>query len=71
MIKDNYEVVRYFQDGRAPIVQKQNLTLEKAQEWCNDPETSSKTARHTQGTVKQRNLDRGQYHWFDGYREMK
>ena len=47
------------------VVLAKGLTLEAAQEWCSDPETSSSTA------VSPENLEltslRGQ--WFDGYRK--
>ena len=70
---DMYEIVRFYQDGRKQRVQKRNLTLKQAQEWCNDPETSSMTAKNACGD-NQKMIDRWhakQKHWFDGYREQK
>ena len=55
-----YNIYRYYNKlGKKPKLQATGLTLEKAQEWCNDPETSSKTA------TKKRS--RCRYEWFDGY----
>lgn len=70
MSDNTYEVVRMYQDGRKSRTQQHNLTLEQAQKWCNDPETSSKTASKYAGMTKQKNLDRKCGHWFDGYRQQ-
>lgn len=59
-----YEVVRFF-FGQGGEVIASGLTLEEAQEHCNDPETSSRTCTSEAGLQLTR--ERGQ--WFDGYRE--
>lgn len=61
-----YKVIRFF--NNAPnIVIKTGLTLEEAQEHCNNPETSSRTAK---GLVEH-TLTRNFGQWFDGYEEEK
>ena len=37
-----YKIVRFFQDDRESKTITTDLTLEEAQEHCNDPETSGK-----------------------------
>lgn len=59
-----YNVVRFFQNGGQEVVEE-DLTLEQAQEHCNDPETSSSTCTDPEGVA--RTTARGQ--WFDGYTE--
>lgn len=66
-----YQVVRYYQDpNKRAVVQKENLTLEQAREWCSDDETSSKTASKYASMTKRSNLDKNQQNWFDGYRSQ-
>lgn len=61
-----YMIRRFFRDGdKNPIVIKRGLTLEQAQEYCNDPETSSSTAQSPQ--AKEYTAKYGP--WFDGYDE--
>lgn len=67
MIKDDYKVIKFYQDGRKSQVIKRNLTLEKAQKICQDPETSSKTCKLFQSPTIQKNLDNSNGHWFYGY----
>ena len=43
-----YEVIKFNQDGRKHVVTT-GLTLKEAQKICNDPETSSMTARKPLG----------------------
>lgn len=66
-----YKILRFYQDGRRARVQKTGLTLEQAQAWCNDPQTSSRSARKPAGCqndLKQiQRWDAKQKHWFDGY----
>lgn len=57
-----YNIVRfYFRAGRRVIAR--NLTLEEAQMWCRDPETSSKTCTSSTGKARTRKIGP----WFDGY----
>jgi hypothetical protein len=61
-----YRIERmYFSDDFDTEVIRTGLTLEEAQEWCSDPETSSRTATLAEGV--QRTARRGP--WFDGYTE--
>lgn len=60
----SYKIVRYFASGQRRTIYR-GLTLEEAQEHCNDPETSSRTC--TNSTGKQRTKRCGP--WFDGYTE--
>jgi hypothetical protein len=61
---DTYKIVRnYFnRSGRGRTVAR-HLTLDEAQAWCRDPETSSSTA--TKAVNVQRTKRMGP--WFDGY----
>ena len=57
-----YKIIRFYQySGRRPII-KQGLTLEEAQEHCEDPETSSSTCADKSHKDKHGP-------WFDGYTE--
>lgn len=62
-----YKVVRfYFSDPDLNrTVTQTGLTLEEAQDHCNDPESSSSSCTTPEGT--QRTADHGP--WFDGYEE--
>lgn len=63
-----YRIVRFWQRGGRDYVEGEGttgLTLEEAQAWCQDPETSSKTA--TSGIARMVTAARGE--WFDGYEE--
>jgi len=59
-----YKVVRMYRDHDWNKVIKHGLTLEQAQEYCQDPETSSSTC-----TDKWHERKFGP--WFDGYEEVK
>lgn len=60
-----YKIVRkYFQDKESKEI-KTGLTLEKAKEHCNDPETSSKTCSTLEGMERTRKYGP----WFDCYYE--
>ena len=62
-----YKIVRmYFNDNYRRRTIKQGLTLEEAQAWCKDPETSSSTCTEKKGLKRTEKY--GQ--WFDGYEEM-
>lgn len=59
---ERYKIVRgYFKGGRRVIMR--GLTLEQAQAWCQNPETSSRTCRKA-ANVRRTRL-KGP--WFDGY----
>ena len=49
-MEDTYNIRRFYENENRPsrIVQ-QDLTLEQAKKWCNDPETSSYTAQSPKG----------------------
>lgn len=61
-----YTIYRFFlraEHGRQIV--KTGLTLEEAQKHCQDPETSSKTAKGPEARIS--TILRGP--WFDGYQE--
>ena len=64
---DKYKIVRgYAKDGKSSRTIQTGLTLEEAQEYCRDPETSSRTCITAAAKrITQRNGD-----WFDGYERM-
>lgn len=71
-MEDTYKIVRVYEKTlKHSRVQKRGLTLEQAQKWCNDPETSSMTARKPLGCDgDDRQIERWhdkQKHWFDGF----
>lgn len=57
MSEQRYRIVRLYQDNRERKIIKSGLTLKEAQEHCRNPETSSRTAKHSRETGD----------WFDGY----
>ena len=59
-----YKIVRMFMHGGKRTI-KSGLTLEQAQAWCHDPQTSSRTAT----TAKARRMTATRGPWFDGYDE--
>lgn len=59
-----YKIVRAFFNGGKRTI-KSGLTLEEAQAWCRDPETSSRTAK----SAEKRRLTEARGPWFDGYTE--
>jgi len=59
-----YSIVRHFQEGDREVIAT-GLTLGEAQEHCNDPETSSRTATESEGVA----LTEARGAWFDGYTE--
>jgi hypothetical protein len=62
-----YKIVRYFyKDSRKRVI-KTGLTLEQAQAYCKDPETSSKTCTKYAGRKRTERYGM----WFDGYTECK
>ncbi len=61
-----YKIVRnYFDSDRRPRTIKRGLTLEQAQQHCQDPETSSSTCT----TAAAKAITRRNGRWFDGYSE--
>lgn len=71
MHNETYKIVRIYENDRKPRTQARGLTLKEAQKWCEDPETSSMTAKQPRGTggngrtiQKWHDLKK---HWFDGY----
>lgn len=61
-----YKLVRHYQS--AAIRKRtiaEGLTLEEAQAWCKDPETSSRTCTKPHNKARTRKLGP----WFDGYTE--
>ena len=59
-----YKIIRFFQDRyRKSRTIKRGLTLQEAQAYCKDPETSGRTCKGATG--KSRTKRYGP--WFDGY----
>lgn len=61
VMADTYKIIRFFQDYPSQVV-RTGLTLDEVNAWCNDPETSSRTA--TSDVALERTRTYG--HWFDG-----
>ena len=59
---NKYKIIRMFFEGGQRTI-KSGLTLEQAQNWCNDPETSSSTCT----TKRKLNYTAVNGAWFDGY----
>lgn len=61
---ERYNIVRcYFKAYPRRRIIRRNLTLEEAQAWCRNPETSSSTCTSSAG--RRRTAQLGP--WFDGY----
>lgn len=60
---DKYKIVRRCRDRAGLKTIKRGLTLEEAQAYCRDPETSSRTA--VSAAARRRTERHGA--WFDGY----
>jgi hypothetical protein len=61
-----YKILRtYYRRDLDSEVIEQGLTLEEAQEHCNDPETSSRTATSEEAQERTRTMGP----WFDCYME--
>jgi hypothetical protein len=58
-----YKVFRFYQDGHPKRTIRTGLSLAEAQEHCQDPETSSRTA--TSDEAREHTAEYGE--WFDGY----
>jgi hypothetical protein len=57
-----YKIIRFYAKGAYDTI-KRGLTLEQAQAYCQNPETSSSTCKEPHNT--RRTQERGP--WFDGY----
>lgn len=55
-----YKIVRHFANGKRETMEE-NLSLEEAQAWCNDINSSSKTATNADSYTAHHG------EWFDGY----
>lgn len=63
-----YAITRmYFRDDVDNEVVATGLTLDEAQAWCRDPETSSSTATSPEGVARTEEFGP----WFDGYDEER
>lgn len=60
---DTYKIVRRYRDKHTKRALHVGLTLEEAQAWCQDPETSSRTCTKPAGKA----CTRRNGPWFDGY----
>lgn len=60
----SYRIVRFFAQGGRLVI-AENLTLDEAQDWCRDPETSSGTATSQAARL----VTKAKGAWFDGYEE--
>lgn len=58
-----YKIVRMFFKNRQPRTIARGLTLEEAQAWCRDPESSSQTCT----SAAKCRYTRQHGPWFDGY----
>lgn len=71
-----YRIVRFYENPELNRrIIKGGLTLEQAKAWCNDPETSSMSARSPRGCAGDEDeiaaWHEDQKHWFDGFEEEK
>lgn len=62
-----YNIIRFYQNDRPSKIVKKVYTLEEAQQHCNDPETSSKTATSKDAIAHTKKYGA----WFDGYDLLK
>jgi hypothetical protein len=60
---DTYKILRCYAEGHPKEIIATGLTLEEAQEHCNNPETSSRTCKSSEG--KRRTRQKGE--WFDAF----
>jgi hypothetical protein len=70
-----YEVVKFTQGNAGQSVIRIGLTEQEAQKICQDPETSSMTARKPRGCDSNEKTiatwHKNQKHWFYGYRSYE
>lgn len=66
-----YNIVRFYEDGRNRRVVARVYGIKAAKKWCNDPETSSYTAKSPRGcNGKEEKIEqwhKEKRHWFDGF----
>ena len=69
-MSETYKLVKYCEDGRQRVIRR-GLDLEQAREICNDPETSSYSARKPKGCANDETQiarwHKSQKHWFYGF----
>lgn len=61
----SYKIVRMFLSSKPSRVIQKGLTLEEAQSWCKNPETSSNTCTSSVCIARTRMSGK----WFEGYEE--
>lgn len=61
----HYDIVRFYKRSYRSRVIRERVTLEEAQAWCSDPETSSSTAKGSAARRRTKLIG----DWFDGYRQ--
>lgn len=70
-----YCVKQFFEDGRLPRIVQKGLSLEEAQAYCGDPESSSMTASKPRGCASDKTqIERWhekQKHWFYGFESIE
>lgn len=69
-MSETYKIIKFFEDGRQRVIRR-GLDLEQARQICNDPETSSMTAKKPRGCAgNEAQIERwhdAQKHWFYGF----
>lgn len=69
-MSESYKIIKFYEDGRNRVVRR-GLTLEQAKQICNDPETSSMTAKKPRGCANDETQiarwHETQKHWFLGF----
>lgn len=67
---ESYMIIKFYEDGRQRVIRR-GLDREEARAICNDPETSSMTARKPAGCAgNEKQIARwheSQKHWFYGF----
>lgn len=71
-----YEIIRFYENpDRKPTVLQHGYSLEQARAYCDDPETSSMTAKYPKGCggdeKKIARWHEKQKHWFVGFRSER
>lgn len=69
-MSETYKIIKFYEDGRRRVIRR-GLDLEQARQICNDPETSSMTAKKPLGCAGDEVLIErwhdAQKHWFYGF----